>query len=141
MSRSLQRISRRDAAIDRSRAALGIWASVICGSLVIMCAFSAIDNLFAPADSCAYHRSCGPWFHLVLGGLEFAAAGLVACRRSRLWGALLCSMLLVVTAGLLLFHAQSAGVVELILMCLALVVTITVGREEPRHPGMSPAGD
>jgi len=107
------------------------WTSVLAWSLAAFFVVGGIGNIFASdAIRADYLRWGYPtWFHYVTGILELAAAGLIAWRPTRLFGAGLASLVMIGAAGTVLKNGEvSHAIAPLIVLMVALTVGITTLR-------------
>lgn len=100
------------------------WGAIVTGVLVAFFTFGGIGNIFVSPDIAEDYRRWGypNGFHYLTGGIELTTAGLLALRRTRLWGVMLGSGVMLAAAGTVTVHGEySHAVAPLIVLTLLLL--------------------
>lgn len=106
------------------------WKSILAWLLVSFFFVGAMGNIFVSENIAAdYARWRYPdWFHYVTGSLELITAILLALRSSRLWGALLGSLVMVGAILTLLVHQEFGHAIAPLIVLFLSGVTAWANR-------------
>jgi len=113
------------------------WSQVSALALAAFFVVGSMTNIFASPSIYAEYLQWGypGWFHFVTGSLELTTAILLAWKRTRLWGAVLGSTVMLAALATVTLHGEYAhGAAPFVAAALTILVGWFAWRKRPFSP-------
>jgi hypothetical protein len=107
------------------------WKSMYVWLVAAFFVFGGLTNIFTPDEIRADYLRWGypDWFRFLTGTLEITAAALIALHSTRLWGAILGSIVMTGAVGTLFLHGEFTHAITPLLALVAVLAVAGLNRK------------